>query len=81
MYIIECLVMYLNVNCYLTFIKIKIRYPRVLASPKNGTNSEEFDEMESYLNQDLLIREFKNVEGLRNDIWSRAQITNNRSVL
>jgi len=55
-------------------------YPRVLASPKNGTNSEEFDEMESYLNQDLLIREFKNVEGLRNDIWSRAQITNNRGM-
>jgi len=55
-------------------------YPRVLASPSNGTKSEEFNEMESYLNQDLLIREFKNIEGLRNDVWSRAQITNNRGM-
>ena len=56
-------------------------YPEVLASPQNGqVKKEEFDEMNSYLTQDLLLREFKNIENLRESNFSKNQITNNRGI-
>lgn len=56
-------------------------YPTVLASPSSGrTKQEQFDEMTAYLNQDILLREFRNMEGLRDNSWSLNQITNNRGL-
>ena len=61
------------------FDNLKNNYPVVLASPSKGNeNTETHDDYNEYLNQKIILKDFKKREGLSVSKWSHVRSTDNR---
>merc|ERR550534_258511 len=61
------------------FDGLKNNYPVVLASPSKGNeNIETHDDYNDYLNQKIILKDFKRREGLSVSKWSHVRATDNR---